>query len=370
MKTILKICIMSLFMTSLAFGQKTDWITLTTPQSGILGAPIKNVKNNDLNFDFGIKYDKNPSIETRQSAESKSEYEDKFRNFTTKYFNSTKTSIQNITAYNLNVRILSQDAIDNLQIGGKFIYEAIAADSVNMTISAKREFSADISKAIKDLSAAITNPKNTEIIEKIAPILDSISYTKNDSIFYDVRIKNPNVYYKVKLIKLKRNGNPCNCNWETNCFLVFTNDSRGPELEPRTTLTYDFSGVNSRTMKIYPEFCGKDIKGWYYFLRLDRESDGLHLWVYGTSANVNSSAKKIIEVPFKDINSKRQWRLERTYLDRSTKKGRIKNAFIEVSGQQTSDDSMEIIHFVEQDDNTRYLTTLKYPEFKGKYVRK
>lgn len=370
MKSLIKFFVVFLIITSHTYGQNNDWITLTTPQSGILGAPIKKVKNNDLNFDFAILYDKNPAVEVRESAESKSEYEDKFRNFTTKYFNSNKTSIQNITAYNLKVRILSQDAINNLQIGGKYIYEAIAADSVNMTISAKREFSADISKAITDLSSVITNPKTTEIVEKVAPILDSISYTRNDSIFYDVKIKNPNVYYKVKIIKLKKNGNYCNCNWENNCFLLFSYDPGKPGPEAKTKLTYDFTGQDSRTISIYPEFCGRDRKDLKYFLKLDKGDDGLHLWVYSTSANVNSSTKPVLEVPFKDIGNNRQWRLERTYLDRFTKGGIIKNVFVEVSAKQIEEDSIEIINYVDNDTHTRYLTTLKYPEFKGKYVKK
>tara|TARA_R110002096_G_scaffold435772_2_gene662696 strand:- start:59 stop:1171 length:1113 start_codon:yes stop_codon:yes gene_type:complete len=370
MKSFTKFIVIFIFISSVGYGQNNDWITLTTPQSGILGAPVDKVKNGDINFDFGIKYDKNPAIETRESAESKIEYENKFRNFTSKYFSSDKTSIQKITAYNLKVRILAQDAIDNLQIGGKFIYETVAADSVYMTISAKKEFSADISKAIKDLSAAITNPKTTEIVEKVAPFLDSISYTRNDSIFYDVKIKNPNVYYKIKLIKLKKNGNPCNCDWESNCFLIFTEDPGKPGPEPRTKLSYDNTGVNSRTINRYPEFCGKDIKGWYYYLKLEKENDELQLWVWGTNTNVNSSEEQKKEVPFKVINGKKQWRLDRFYLDRSTKKGRIKNAYIEVSARQIDENSIEIIHFVEQGNSTRYLTTLKYPEFKGKYVKK
>lgn len=355
------------FYLSESYGQ--DWITLKTPQSGLLGAPVKNVKNGDINFNFALKYDKAPSVETRQGPDNSTEYENMFRNFTTKYFNSTKASVQTVNAHNLKVRYLSQESIDQLQVGGKYVYEGISADSVTITIASKKEFSADISKAIKDISTAITNPSTTGIIEKIAPILDSISYTKNDSIHYKIIVKNPNVYYKVKLIKLKKNGNVCGCNWETNCFLIFTNDPGKPGPESRTRLTYDFTGVKSRTISRYPEFCGRDREGWQFFLKLDKEGDGLHLWIYSTSTNVNNPAKKVIEAPFKDINGKRQWRLERTYMDRSTKGGIIKNVFVEVSAEQVNENSIEIIHFVDQENHTRYLTTLKYPEFKGRYVK-
>lgn len=371
MKSLITFSLLFFCFSSFIYGQNNDWITLTTPQSGLIGAPVKKVKNNDLNFNFAIQYDKNPSIETRQSADSKTEYENKFRNFTTKYFNSTKASVQNITAYNLKVRTLSQESIDNLQIGGKYVYEGIAADSVNITVSAKKEFSADISKALEDLSSALTNPKTTEIVEKIAPFLDSIKYTRNDSIFYDVKIKNPNVYYKVKVIKLKKKSNFCNCDWEKNCFLYFTN--RVGEDFPRTTrLQYDFTDEKSTTISRYPDFCGKDRKDLQYFLKLDKVDDNLHLWVYSTSPNVNSSTKKILEVPYKDIDGKRQWRLQRTYLNRFDNKGIIKNVYIEVSAEQIDENSIDLINWRKGTNSfgNNALTTLKYPEFKGKFVKR
>ncbi|MFN7302194.1 MAG: hypothetical protein ACK5U7_12040 [Bacteroidota bacterium] len=356
-----------------AFGQ--DWITMTTPQSAILGAPVSEIKNGDIDFDFKIKYDKNPTLETRESAESLQEYQDKFRNFVTKYFNTSKVSLQTITANNLKVRTLSQESIDKLQVGSKYIYEGVAADSVTITLSTKKEFSADISKAVKDISTAITGPQASQIVEKVPPFLDSISYTQKDSIFYKLTIKNPNVYYKVKVIKLKKNGNLCNCDWEKNCFLYFTN--RVNDDFPRTLkLEDDFTGDKSTTVSRYPEFCGKDRKDVQYSLKVIKETDGLHLWVYETNATIDNSAKQKIEVPYKDklSNGKtiREWRLERTYMYRFAKRGIIKNIFIEVSARQVDENSLEILNWKDGKNSLgdNALTCLKYPEFKGKYVTK
>lgn len=368
-KTLLILTVIILSITE-SYGQ--DWITLKTPQSGLLGAPVQKIKNGDLNFNFNLKYDKSPSVETREGPESSIEYEDMFRNFTTKYFNSTKVSVQTVNAYSLKLRYLSQESIDKLQIGGKYIYEGIAADSVTITIAAKKEFSADISKAIKDVASLITNPSTTEIIEKVAPILDSIKYTKNDSIYYKVTVKNPNVYYKVKVIKLKKPSTFCNCDWEKNCFLYFAN--RENDDFPRLiSLKVDFTGETSTTLSRYPEFCGKDRKETQYLLKVEKDSDEkLHLFVYGTSTSINNPMVKILEVPYQDNGEIREWRLNRTFLHRFDNKGIIKNVFVEVSARQTGKESLEIINWKKgtNSQGNNALTTLKYPEFKGKYVKK
>ena len=364
--------VLSVLLMSLNFVTSQDWITLKTPQSGILGAPVKSIKNNDINFNFALKYDKTPALDLRDGPKSSIEYENKFRDFTTKYFNAEKVSIRNINAYSLKIRSLSQESIDELQIGGKYVYEGIAADSVTITVSAKRDFSADISAVVNDLASIITNPSTTKIIEKVAPVLDSIRYVRNDSIHYKITVQNPNVYYKVKIIKLKKVGNPCNCDWEKNCFLYFVNKKNNDF--PRTIrLENDFSNEKSTTISRYPEFCGKDRKDVQYYLKVEKEKDsGLLLNVYATSANVNNSAKKVLEVPYKNENGKRTYRLDRTFLYRLIEKGRIKNVFIEVSAKQVDDNSIDIINWREGTNSmgNNALTSLKYPEFKGKYVKR
>lgn len=349
-----------------------DWITLKTPQSGILGAPVKKIKNGDINFNFNLKYDKAPQVETREGPESSMEYESMFTNFTTKYFNTTKVKVQTVKAYNLKIRTLSQESIDKLQKGGKYVYEGIAADSVTITIAAKKNYSVDFSKALKDIAAVITKPSVTEIIEKAAPMLDSIKYLKNDSVYYKVTVKNPNIYYKVKVIKLKNPSNICGCDWETNCFLYFTN--RVEEDFPRKiTLKVDFIGEESTTVSRYPEFCGKDRVGVQYYLKVEKDENGkLHLFVYGTSANLDNPVEKKLEVPFRDNGEIREWRLDRTYLYRFSKKGIIKNVYIEVAARQIDDEVIEILNWRKGTNSlgNNALTCLRYPEFKGKYVKK
>jgi len=352
------------------FGQ--DWITLKIPQSGILGAPIREIKKGDLNYNFGLKYDKNPALDARESAESIEEYEDKFRNFVSQFIDSKKVQLLKTKAYRLKVRSLSQEAVSNLQVGGKYIYEGIAADSVRITLSAKKEFSADISKSLKELSKALTTPSTTKIIEKVAPFLDSIQYTKNDSVFYEVFVRNPNVYYKVKAIKLEKLGNPCNCDWEKNCFLYFTNENKETGEFPRTIkLEHDFTGEKSSTIARYPEFCGKDRKDVQVFIKTEKDNKGLHLWVYFTTGNVENPPTKI-EVPYQDDVKGRKWRLDRTFLYRFDKDGIIKNLFVEVSARQISETAIELINWRENTNSygDNALTCLKYPEFRGIYVTK
>lgn len=359
-----------LVLESTVFGQ--DWITMPVPRSGILGAPVSKIKNGDPNLNFGIRYDKNPKIDTAESAESITEYKEQFRNFITKYFNTSKVTIATTEAFKLKIRTLSQETIDKLQVGAKYVYEGIAADSVEFTLSAKKEFSADISKAVKDIAGQITGQQATDIVEKIVPFLDSISYTRNDSIYYKVTVKNPNVYYKIKVIQLKKVGNPCNCDWEKNCFLYFVNKAENNDFPRTIRLEDDFTNEKSTTVSRYPEFCGKDRKDVQYFLKVEKGNDGLHLWIYQSNANVDNSAVQYKEVPFRDNVGKREWRLNRTFLYRFDKNGIIKNVFIEVSARQVNENSLDIINWKEGTNSLgdNALSCLKYPEFKGKYVTK
>lgn len=204
---------------------------------------------------------------------------------------------------------------------------------------------------------------------------DSISYTSNDSVYYKVTVKNPNVYYKVKVIKLIKNGNRCRCDWEKNCFLYFINKENNDF--PRTIkLENDFTGEKSTTISRYPEFCGKDRKDVQYSLKVEKENDGLHLWVYETNANVDNTAKKKIQVPYQDKqaggNNIREWRLNRTFMYRFQNGKTIKNVFLEVAARQIDVNSLEILNWREGKNSLgdNALTSLKYPEFKGKYVTK
>ena len=212
-----------LLYTVSVFGQ--DWINLEYPMSGILGRPVDNVTYNrskqasNINWKIGIKYDNTPEVDTYQSAESITEYQDKFRNFITKYFNTDNHSIRSVKAHGIKVRSLSQISIDSLQEGNKYIYEGVAADSTTIWIAFKKDLNIDVSKAINDAaSIAFNSSQSTELVKKILPTLDSISYKSNDSIYYKVVIKNPNVYSKVKIIKLNKVDTH---DWESICLYFF-----------------------------------------------------------------------------------------------------------------------------------------------------
>lgn len=361
-----------LFISFVTLGQ--DWITMPVPRSGILGAPVDKIKNGDPNLNFALKYEKRPAIDTAESAESIEEYEEQFRNFVTKYFNREKVTIATSKAYNLKIRSLSQETIDKLQVGAKYVYEGLAADSVEFTLSAKKEFKADISKAVKDIAGQITGQQATDIVEKITPFLDSISYEKNDSVFYRVKVKNPNVYYKIKVVQLKKVGNLCNCDWELRCFLYFV-DRENNDFPRTFRLENDFTGERSRTQLRYPEFCGKDRKDVQYRLKVEKDpTTGLHLWIYQTTADVNNPEVAIKEVPFSDAKGagKREFRLNRTLLYRFYERKIIKRVFIEVSARQVDENTVEVINWREGTNSlgNNALTRLIYPEFKGKYVKK
>ena len=174
------------------FAQQVKWVDLKYPQSGVLGRGIQKVNNGDQVWD-PLSENYNLKFNTYTSADEITEYANKFRSFISKFFNFEKTKIKSITVKKLLVKSLDLESIQQMSSGTKFAYEGLTADTVIVTVSVKKNTEVDIEK-LADNIANTLNANSTEVVWKIVPFLDSMSYKSADSLTYKLAIYNPNVY--------------------------------------------------------------------------------------------------------------------------------------------------------------------------------
>jgi len=361
--------ILSLFLIG-SPGRAQDWIRLSFPQASIIGAPAGKTEAEFIQADYTLKYEKNSVTDVSESTESMQEYQDDFRKFITSYFKGSKVTLQSVTGNKLQVKTLSQETIDKLENGVKYVYEGVTAQTLTLSLCAPKEDRNGLISIMSDIVKAL---HSDNLLQVPAILIDTLSRSTIDSVFYRMEIYEPGVYNKVRVIRIKQNGNICNCNWETNCFSYFVNYGTGGF--PRADTLIAGSETKHATILAKPVFCGKDNKGLVYQLQVVRDDKGLHLWLLTSQGNKNNAMSRKLEVPFKDVMVKgkpvREWNLGKTFLYRYMSNDVIKNIFLEVVAKQITNDKLVILNWKEGKPGYSdiKLSTLKYPEFKAVFVK-
>ncbi len=352
-----------------------DWINLEYPVSGIIGRPVDKIKldrktgNSSILWSNDIPWKKLETFDNYQSLESVVEYQNKFKKFTSKFFNTDKSKIKSVKAHNLVIRSLSQDDVAELTNNVKYVYEGIAADSVTITISVKKNSDVDISKIVSTAaSIVLKGGDTTSAVSKIIPKLDSISLKNNDSIYYKSTIKNPDVYYKIRvaqveLLKPER--------WSNYCMYFYSKEQYGKEEDfPETrTLKLDDLDRYNKTPSRYPEFYGmmKDRKDLYYYFNLVGEKNNMDLVLYGVRNDTKGGEQPLDTIPYIVRDGKRIWRKKKYLVDRIPHKNRVKKVYIQIAARQIDEETVEIINWHYTSSCKNALTNMTYPEYRIRY---
>lgn len=359
--------------TSLSFSQ-TNWITLNLPQSNIFGRQVSSIQNGDIDFKPLSPNIENIKLDLSESSDEINEYNQQFKNFITKYFSSENFSVFEVKAKKLVIKSLSYESIKKLTSGDKYIFSALSADSVEIVVKRKKTVDFDYSKAIRDVTSAITSDKAVEIVTKIIPFLDNISSNRSDSVSYKMTLANPNVYYKVKLIKFK---GITNHDWDNRYWKNFKNPNgrivnRTDGLEPTFNLIYTpLEDKNSTLPPLYPEVWGSgDPKDKKVRLTAKKVNDELKLFIQYT--NTIDGAWNDFEVKSETINGKKYWKLDRALIySFEIKKilGKItKLVYVQIRGEENGKDTIMIKSWGSSIQDK--LTFMQYPEMKFKYLKK
>jgi hypothetical protein len=353
-----------------------DWINLEYPVSGILGRPVKKIKYNkvkkvsSINWALEVPYNQKPKIDTYQSVSTLDEYENVFKKFVSKYYNTDKTKIRSVKAYSLKIRNLSQEAINDLKPGIKYIYEGIAADSVTITVSVKKNSNTDISKIVNDAaSLAFNDGGSTEkLVNKLIPLLDSISYKQKDSIFYKATIKNPNVYHKIKMAKIKVLDSDY---WASRCLYFFNNVAKDERPYESETLKLSPIDAGNKTKTRYPEFKGKnDRADLYYYFKLTGGKGDMNLVLFSSNVGWHGGDKAIDTIPYTESNGTRYWRKDKYLAGQIFHRNRVKKVYIQVSARQTGEETIEIVNYSGEGRCSSALTSMTYPEYRIVYKKR
>lgn len=355
-----------LFLLSIeSLGQK-GWLDLKTPQTEIIGKCAK-YKNGEIDFNPIVPRVFSGEYEIAQGPNSKEEYNQYFRNLFTKYYQIDKNKSLEINSKNLVIKSLKLDDVMRLTSKNGYVYSGITADSVEIIVKTKKESTSNLS-IINDLTKAINlNPAFALKIDQIIPLIDSVSYTRNDSISYRVTISNPNVFYKIKIIQFKqitkRNWNQYYKYWNSPSLP----NTSGHTPPPSFKLIYTYDELNNNSNEIYPEFWGtRDNKQYTLKFRLMKEDNDLNLYIIIKNSSFYGSHS--IKLSSKTIEGKKYWNLDQQFVDSFEFNKVIKLVYVTLRAKQLDENTVEVTNWQNLMDFNGKRTYLQYPEFKFKYL--
>lgn len=364
MKPLLVFIILSTTFVSV-FGQ-TQWLKLTYPESGILGKAVLCYRDGNINYDPVGPSLISPKVDISTSADDLTEYNERFRNFVTRYFTSNRFHLTEVKSKKLVIKSLNIEEVIKLREGKKYVYSAISADSVEITTKVKKGQVADISKLMKDVSSLVTGVQTAGIVEKVVSFLDSISYSNEDSVAYKMTVANPDVFYKIKIIKFE---NLARRDWE-RYWKFFTNPSgritNNGQPEPTFNLIYTPLETTNSTNEIYPEFWGpKDPNDVRFRLTAKKINDSLRLFIQYRGRSFNNQWNDV-EIAPRFYNGKRYWVFDRSLIYTFDFRNTTKMVYIQVRGEENGPDKIKITSWSPLIKDK--MTFMQYPEIKLKYV--
>ena len=145
-------------------------------------------------------------MDTIQSADGIVEYNLKLKSFVSKFFTSSKSRVIEVKAKKLVITNLYIESVREMMVGSLYVYSGLSAKSVDITIKVKKEAGVDPEEIIKAATSLIANRKVTKALTKFIPLFDSTSYSSLDTLSYKMTMVNPNIFYKVKIVQIKKDA--------------------------------------------------------------------------------------------------------------------------------------------------------------------
>jgi hypothetical protein len=356
------------------YSQAQSWVELKDPQAGILGHGVVSLKNGDVALEPFEQLD-DPKIDVYQSADFIEDYTNKYRKFITLFTTAEKWNISHFIVYKASIKSINAQDVAKMKSNVKYIYEGYSADSMELTISRKREVNIDYGKAVKSIFNAMTKSILTgAAVTKIAdvlPVLDSIRSEKKDSIIYTCKIKSPNVFFKVKAIKFI---DFVKHDWDS--YIKYfdnlkTKVGRNGWI-PDETKDLKLDALNMETLSQYPEFWGaNDITTVRFKFGLrKKQGEEIKLYVLHTENVVKNSVwiPMELEPTITDEHNLRHWNMDRLFVYSFNYSGIRKYIYVSIIADQVDANTIRITNWVRNGKKYEAKTFMKYPEMKFAYV--
>lgn len=342
--------------------QKSTWLRLNYPRSGILGKVVKNYTNGELNFRPDGKDLDNLKIDTSKSADHLTEYNEQFKSFLTKYFTNSTYHLTQVSTKALTIRSLNFGSVKGMNRGEYYVYSGMSADSVAVLVTVYGGTSINYGKFIKDVAGLITGQAGSNIVGKVLSVTDSISSIKKDSITLKMVLVNPEVYYQVQVVQYKNTIDdfstifkPFKSGYED--LKSSSSDKKYPDFK----LVYTPLQDSNMSKEIYPRSRNEDIKEAKIKLKSLKVNGELKLFVSYTEPNLESEWIDK-ELPFIIDNGKKYWVIDRFLIYHFVYKGITKFIYLTVRAESINESTI-LVHG--KSGNT--VTSIQYPEAKLKY---
>lgn len=364
--------VFSFIPNSYTFSQ--TWIDLKDPISSILGRGVTKINDGLITFDPNEEIS-DPAIDTYKSADFINDYTNKYRKFLTFFSSKEKFQVTNLTIYKASIKSINISDIARMKSDVKYVYEGYSADSMILRISRRKEVNVDYSKAIntifKQINKSLITGKAMDKIKDMLPILDSLRSEKEDSIVYELRIKSPDIFFKVRVIQFK---DITKRNWDSY-FKWFDNlkEKKNNLWIPAEFKILTMTALNMETINQYPEFWGpNDNTNVKVKFGIKKTNGELNLYAYNMENVVRNASWKpyLLEPSFIDDKGMKHWAIDRYYLYSFSHSGKRKLIYVNIVADQVDANTVRITNWTKDGSIYTPRTFMKYPELLFNYVTK
>lgn len=352
------------FLTN-TYGQNDNWVALKYPRVNVFGRAVEYpLKDNDITFTphsapiLNLQYNDDPS------STEKTEYNERFREFMSPFFESKKLKISSVNARNIKARELDFGSVNRLQLGKVYVFSALVADSVDITVTYKKENNFEYSKFISAVLSVVTTSKVVETIQNISDTMGSVSSKNNDSSSYTMTLRNPNLCYKIKLLRYKGLNRH---DWSIYG-KSFQNANDNGARPAKFLLQYTDEEDKNFSNEHYPDtWGGGDPKNYLFKLIAKKnENDSLRLYIqYKVSLGGDWTDYKVTP---RFANGKVYYKMDgQSVYSFDIKKGIIKYVSFKINALQKDETSIEVFNWKNRESER--LTWMQYPEIKVEYLK-
>ena len=340
-----------------AFSQ--SWINLKYPQSDLLGVSVYKIENNEVIRnptgslkDFKFKEDVSVQFLADCTSELKKEIDS--------LINQKGFNVSNITIFNLKIRRINDEDIYRLDACNCFVYEGMSADKYELSIKKNNLTNKEI--RFSTVLESLRNPNNN--------LLSSIEYIDSiqnaDNVIYDMKINSPDVYFKIRMIRFN------NTNQDSKFRSGYFFNNRGSNLKyhhDRIPLQLNVIRSDEETTIIHPgSKQKKEFENNLYKLVCKKQEGRMKLFLYYKENTVKSDWIHKELISDIDKSGYKHWGYDEEFINNINNGNFRKSIYFSIYADQVSDDKINITNYVQDGNNLKIMTGLKYMDGKIEYV--
>jgi hypothetical protein len=193
----IRLLLIATLLVSIAFGQKSSWVTYFPAQNNIIGQMCVGASQNDLAFsripELEIELETYKSYDALDKEQKKS--------LALKFgeaFQLNRIKVSNVFAKNIYADRIKAEKLSKVSPGVQFVYSGLRADTVSIVFERERNIQANPKEIAEKVKTVFPNLTTLQIEELLATELKDSTKTK-----FTLTISDPTVYFMIQAATIK-----------------------------------------------------------------------------------------------------------------------------------------------------------------------